>query len=74
MKLRKFKITNHAVQTPLNDGRIAHVEESLDAILDYFLSGYKLPKGEKILKAEWFVDQSRNRVIYRLIIKNDKTK
>jgi len=41
--------------------------------MNYFVAGFKIKEGE-VLQADWFVDISKNRVLFKLSIKQDAPK
>lgn len=43
---------------------------SLDSIVHFFADKFELKKGQKILRAEWFIDPVKNTVIFRLLIES----
>lgn len=44
-------------------------EHKLDDVMDYFSKGFApKPNGAKVVKAEWFIDTNKNKVVFRLYV------
>lgn len=52
--------------------RIEYIEASLETIMRYYIRGYELPKNEAISTSEWFIDQQKERVIFKLFIETNE--
>lgn len=41
---------------------------SLDEVMDYFAKNFQPFDGEKIVTTEWYLDQSKGKVVFRLYV------